>query len=131
MFLNLSNHPSANWSAEQTEVAKQLYGEIVDLPFPIVDPMGDEAYIAALADEYCGKVLEYAKGQPITVHLMGEMTLTFAILQRLKAQGIICVASTTQRETVEKDGVKTSIFKFVKFRKYKFVMNEQNEIYKK
>ena len=26
MFLNLSNHPSANWSAEQTEAAMRLYG---------------------------------------------------------------------------------------------------------
>ena len=118
MFLNLSNHPSAKWSAEQTEAAKQLYGEIVDLPFPVVDSAGDEAYIAALADEYCSKVIEYAKVQPVTVHLMGEMTFTFALLQRLQAQEITCVASTTERETMEENGVKTSIFKFVKFRKY-------------
>ena len=118
MFLNLSNHPSANWSAEQTDAATRLYGEIIDLPFPVVDPAGDEKYIADLADEYCQKVLALAEGKNITVHLMGEMTLTFAILQRLHAHGVPCVASTTRRETVEKDGVKTSIFKFVKFRHY-------------
>ena len=118
MFLNLSNHPSANWSQEQTEAAMRLYGEIVDLPFPAVAPDGDEDYIAALADEYCSKVLEYAKTQTVTVHLMGEMTLTFALLQQLQIQGVPCVASTTQRETVEEDGVKKSIFRFVKFRKY-------------
>ena len=96
----------------------RLYGEIVDLPFPAVAPDGDEDYIAALADKYCSKVLEYAKTQTVTVHLMGEMTLTFALLQRLQIQGVPCVASTTQRETVEEDGVKKSIFRFVKFRKY-------------
>lgn len=118
MFLNLSNHPSANWSAEQTEAATLLYGEIVDLPFPVVAPDGDEDYIETLADEYCSKVLEYAKTQTVTVHLMGEMTLTFALLKRLQAHGILCVASTTQRKTVEENGVKTSIFQFVKFREY-------------
>lgn len=118
MFLNLSNHPSANWSAEQTEAAKRLYGEIVDLPFPDVAPDGDEEYITALADEYCSKVLEYARTQTVTVHLMGEMTLTFALLQRLHAHGISCVASTTRRETVEKNGMKISNFKFVRFREY-------------
>lgn len=118
MFLNLSNHPSANWSAEQTEAATHLYGEIIDLPFPVVDPAGDEKYIADLADEYCQKVLALAEGKNITVHLMGEMTLTFALLKRLQAHGILCVASTTQRKTVEENGVKTSIFQFVKFREY-------------
>ncbi len=118
MFLNLSNHPSALWSAEQTEAAWRLGGEIIDLPFPQVDPDGDETHIAALADEYCQRVSALAEGKNITVHLMGEMTFTFALLLRLHAKGIPCVASTTKRVTVEKDGVKTSIFKFVKFRHY-------------
>ncbi|MBO4773879.1 MAG: CRISPR-associated protein [Bacteroidales bacterium] len=121
MFLNLSNHPSANWSAEQTEAATRLYGEVIDLPFPAVNPAGDEAYIADLADEYCQKVLALAEGKNITVHLMGEMTLTFAILKRLQAYGIPCVASTTRRETMEENGVKTSVFKFVKFRNYNVI----------
>lgn len=118
MFLNLSNHPSANWSAEQTETAMRQYGEIIDMPFPTVDPAGDEAYIAALADEYCQKALEMSERHAITVHLMGEMNLTFALVQRFMEKGITCVASTTRRETVEENGVKTSIFQFVKFREY-------------
>ena len=120
MFLNLSNHPSANWSAEQSEVAKRLYGEIVDLPFPVVDPTGDEEYIATLADKYCQMVLEMSEGLEITVHLMGEMTFTFALIQCLRIHNIPCVASTTQREIVEhSDGRKESLFKFVKFREYR------------
>ena len=119
MFINLSNHPSSNWSTEQKDAAARLGGEIVDLPFPVVEPSGDESYIAALADEYCGKVLEMAKVENTVVHLMGEMTLTFAIAQRLQAHNILCLASTTQRETIEySDGHKESFFKFVKFRKY-------------
>lgn len=119
MFINLSNHPAANWSAEQKSSAELLFGEIIDLPFPVVDPAGDEMYIAALADEYCMKVTAISKGQPTIVHLMGEMTLTFALLQRLQSQGICCVASTTERETVDyPDGRKESVFHFVRFRKY-------------
>ena len=119
MFLNLSNHPSANWSAEQKSAAETVGGAIVDLPFPIVDPAGDEDYISSLADEYLCRILEMSDGEDVTVHLMGEMSLTFALVQRLCAHGIPCVAATTQRETVEyPDGRKESVFKFVQFRKY-------------
>lgn len=119
MLINLSNHPSSNWSHEQAETAKRLYGDIVDLPFPNVDPAGNEEYIEALADEYCKKVKELAAGKEVTVHLMGEMALTLALVQRLQTQGIPCVAATTQRMTVEyPDGRKESFFKFIKFRKY-------------
>lgn len=46
MLLNLSNHPSSLWCDEQKKAAETLFGEIVDLPFPQVDPNGDEAYRA-------------------------------------------------------------------------------------
>lgn len=119
MFINLSNHPSVNWSVEQKDTAERLYGEIIDLPFPVVDPAGDEAYIATLADEYYRQIMDLSGGMSVTVHLMGEMTLTFALVQRLQAEGITCVASTTKRETVEfPDGRKESVFNFVQFRKY-------------
>ena len=118
MLINLSNHPSAKWSVEQTEAARQ-FGEVVDLPFPQVDPFGDEAYIAELADAYCGKVLALAEGNPVSVHLMGEMTLIHALAFRLKAVGVECLASTTERVVVEEaPDRKTALFRFVRFRKY-------------
>ena len=119
MFINLSNHPSANWSAEQRNTAELLYGEIFDLPFPVVDPAGDEEYIASLAEDYCRQVLEMSQDRDVTVHLMGEMTLTLALVQRLQTEDITCVASTTERVTNETpDGHKESFFKFIQFRKY-------------
>lgn len=119
MFINLSNHPSANWSAEQKNTAEKLYGEIIDLPFPVVDPAGDEEYIDSLAEDYCRQVLELSRDRNVTVHLMGEMTLSFALVQRLQTEGITCVASTTERVTNETpDGHKESFFKFIQFRKY-------------
>ena len=113
MFLNLSNHPSANWSEKQLAAAG---GNVVDMPFPQVDPDGDEAYIENLANEYLDKILKI--GNIEAVHVMGEMNLTFSLVTKLKAKGIKCVASTTKRETVEENGVKVSKFKFVKFRNY-------------
>ncbi|MBQ3657927.1 MAG: CRISPR-associated protein [Bacteroidales bacterium] len=113
MFLNLSNHPSISWSENQLAAAG---GKVIDLAFPQVAPDGDEKYIQNLATEYYNKILEM---QDITtVHLMGEMNFTFALVTKLKAAGIKCVASTTKRETVEENGVKISKFQFVRFREY-------------
>lgn len=118
MFINLSNHPSSKWSEAQTEAAKQ-YGDIIDLPFPEVDPNGDEAYIANLADEYCRKILDMRDGTPLTIHLMGEMTFAFALVARLKKKDVACLASTTERIVLEEaPGVKTNVFRFVRFRHY-------------
>lgn len=118
MLINLSNHPSSKWSKEQTAAAKRQFGKIVDLPFPAVSPEGDENYIADLADECCNKVMELAGGEPAIVHLMGEMTLSFAIISRLKQSGVPCVASTTERLVKEYDGHKDVVFQFVRFRNY-------------
>lgn len=119
MLINLSNHPSSKWNKEQTEAAKRQFGEIIDLPFPAVAPDGDENYIAALADEYCNKVIELAGDAPVTVHLMGEMTLTFALVNSLADKGVTCVASTTERIVKEiDDDHKDVVFQFVRFRNY-------------
>ena len=113
MLLNLSNHPSASWSPAQLADAG---GKVTDLSFPQIDPDGDEAYIEQLANEYYNKIK--AIQGVTTVHLMGEMNFTFALVTKLKAEGIKCVASTTKRETVEENGVKISKFNFVRFRSY-------------
>lgn len=119
MFVNLSNHPSTLWNEEQTFAAKAMGGTIVDLPFPTIDPSGDETSIANLVDEYVEKVLAMGEPARLTVHVMGEMTFTFAIITKLLAAGTTCVASTTERITRElPDGRKESIFRFVRFRQY-------------
>lgn len=37
MLINCSNHPSRLWGDPQKEAAK-VYGEIMDIPFPQVNP---------------------------------------------------------------------------------------------
>lgn len=118
MLINLSNHPSAKWSNEQLTVAER-YGRIVDLPFPEIKPNGDEKYIDELASEYYNKVRDLAKGDSVSVHVMGEMTFTFALVNLLKKGGINCIASTTERIVNEfENGQKQATFRFVRFRNY-------------
>lgn len=122
MLINLTNHPFEKWSIDQRRNAMELYQEIVDLPFPVVDPLGDENYIHELVEVYFRKVLDLQKNNTDTtfiVHIMGEMNFTVAIVKRLQLQGICCVASTTQR-IVEMlpNGEKNALFQFQKFRRY-------------
>lgn len=123
VFINFSNHRTENWGEEQLAAAKS-YGEIIDFPFPYVDPDGDENYILGLAEEYVEKLTSLMEAPCISVvHIMGELTLTHHVVGRLKWMGVKCVASTTERKVVEledEDGevVKIAIFKFRKFREY-------------
>lgn len=123
MFINFSNHRTENWGEEQLAAAKS-YGEIVDMPFPNVDPLGGENYIASLADEYVEKILSMIQN-PLqdVVHIMGELNLVFSVVSKLTAKGVTCVASTTERIVVEKvtetgELIKNATFKFCQFRVY-------------
>ena len=117
MFINLSNHPSDKWSKEQLEAAS-IYGDVVDIPFPQVEPEASEEEIMTLADEYADRINEIHTDQPF-VHVMGEMTFTYAMVRRLQSSNITCLASTTRREVKElEDGKRITTFRFVKFRRY-------------
>ena len=117
-LINLSNHPSQNWSQEQVRAAS-VYGEIMDMTFPKIDPDLSEADIRMISEEYVNRIMELEKRYHVTVHIMGEMTFTYMVVSELKSKGIECIASTTDRDTEElMDGRKYSNFQFVKFRKY-------------
>lgn len=118
MLINFSNHPLTTWSKEQVEAAKE-YGEIIDLPFPAVNPDASHEEIKDLADEFVEKILSISKERNVTVHIMGEMTFCFMVVSSLKEKGIECIASTSNRNTeVTSDNKKISDFQFVRFRKY-------------
>ena len=119
MLINLSNHPSVHWSEEQKKASK-IFGGLLDIPFPQVDAKADEIYISKLADEYFQKILVISKEEDIVVHLMGELTFTFALLKRLQKFGIRCIASTSKRLVQEESPGRKSevIFQFERFREY-------------
>lgn len=115
MLLNLSNHPSTNWSDAQLAEARARYGAVEDLAFPHIDPSWDEAAVRDLAAAYVDQVSAML---PAAVHLMGEMTFSFALVQQLQTIGIPCIASTTERKVRFVEGEKVVTFRFVRFRSY-------------
>lgn len=117
MFINLTNHPSERWSEEQLNAARH-YGEIVDLSFPIIEPNFTKDDVMFLVKECVETVLGLMEGGTV-VHVMGEMTFTHNLVNALKEKGIVCLASTTERNTImTPDGKRISEFKFVQFREY-------------
>ncbi len=124
MLINLSNHPSQNWDKKQIEAATKNYGEIVDIDFPQIDPEWDTSRIMKLAEEYLEIVQNKIHQNPdtqVAVHLMGEIIFCFCLAIMLENAKIQCVASTTRRNAIVKNGVKTSVFEFVKFRNYYYL----------
>ena len=129
MLVNLRNHPFTLWSAEQKEAAGVLFGTVVDLPFPQIEPGADIETVLMLAEAYmvkCMEILQQEKGtdQIRGVHIMGEMTFTYNLVNKLKEAGIMAVASTTNREVeTDKEGNRVSGFNFIRFREYYIVNN--------
>ncbi|WP_428078536.1 CRISPR-associated protein [Candidatus Avelusimicrobium faecicola] len=113
MLINFSNHSSKLWGEKQLRAATDKYGEIVDIPFPLVDPGGSTAYIRALAEKYLQEILRHPHIQ--AVHIMGEQNLCFLLIKMLQAKGICCLASTTRRNPPEN---KEEKFSFEQFREY-------------
>lgn len=119
MLINLSNHPSEKWDENQKNTAEQMFGNVVDMPFPTVDPQGDEAYVYNLADDFVQRILNLNIDDKVVVHIMGEMNFTYVVVSMLKQFDIECVASTTMRYVSEnKKGEKIVTFEFEQFRKY-------------
>lgn len=119
MLINISNHPSRFWKKKQLDAASE-YGKIVDVDFPPVSPEWDETQVKAVGDKYVNKCVELIgdeRGRN-AVHVMGELTLCFYMVNKLQSMGVTCVASTSQRQVNYTDHKKLSGFRFVKFRRY-------------
>lgn len=119
MLINLSNHPSDRWGDEQRQQAIEQYGGIEDVAFPQISPQATHKEVKRLAESYAVRI-QNRKNETtkIAVHLMGEMTFTYILVNQLLAAGIPCLASTTHRTVEEKDGKKIVQFQFVQFREY-------------
>ena len=133
MLINFTNHPSQNWGDAQKNAAVEMYGEILDLPFPDVDPCYGTPELLELGKEYENKMLRMireagqgqASGKKCAVLCQGEFTLSFVVIRLLQKEGIEVITATSQRQVVEtvEDGItkKTAIFSFVRFRSYPVV----------
>lgn len=118
-FINFSNHPSDKWGDKQYKAAGE-YGEVIDVPFPLLDADMREDEIQKIGDECIDKILAHS---PDVVMCQGEFTLTYYVVDRLRDKGITCVSACTKRiskEAVQPDGTvhRESIFEFARFRRY-------------
>lgn len=128
MLINLTNHQSGKWTEIQRKQAINMFVEVADLDFPDIDPNAEPSEVFELAEKYKAICIDLMNkrqnsedieaGESHAVHLMGEMTFTFALVNLLQNAGLRCVASTTRRRSIEKGGVTTSVFEFVQFRDY-------------
>ena len=121
MLINLSNHPSNQWSEKQFKSAIKKFKSVYDLPFPHISPNANSNQVKQKAGKYLQKILtiiKSSKDKLNAVHLMGELTFVFHLTYMLKQKNIIVVASTTDRIVQEKDGKKIVTFNFLRFRKY-------------
>jgi hypothetical protein len=98
------------------------YGSVQDIQFPNIPPAATSKEVQQMAKNYVQQIRELAKdeaNQPFAAHVMGEMTFMFRVVKLLRRSNIKCVASTTERDTIENaDGSKTFKFDFIQFREY-------------
>lgn len=124
MLINISNHPSNDWENSQAQSAIKIFGEVIELPFPNIDPMWSSVEVKGLAKKYFEKIMrifdQYNNQLNVNaVHIQGEFTFVYQLVSMLKSSNISCVASTSTRNVVEmENGEKVVKFSFVQFREY-------------
>ena len=121
MLLNCTNHPYEIWNKPQREAAA-AYGDVVDLPFPAVDPHASPEELRRLVREYGRRIMAL---HPDTVLAAGEFTFLFMLVDLLLRNRIpvICTCSGRMtRETKNPDGSnsKEVLFVFEGFREYRY-----------
>lgn len=119
MLINCTNHPYEIWNEPQRKAAA-AYGEVLDIPFPQIDPKWTPQDLRKLTEDYCKKIKSHA---PACVMVAGEFTFAFMLVDKLLSDGIKVVCSCSRRMTVEikkEDGTneKQSVFLFEGFREY-------------
>ncbi len=133
MFLNISNHPSDKWSDKQREAALAISHElnkrdedaeegeqigIEDIPFPNIPPNATTEEVEDMAHDFARKLHNEWVYQLTAVHIMGELTFSFALVNKIR-DSFACYAATSERNSVmNADGTKTVHFDFVQFRRY-------------
>ena len=114
-IVNLSNHPSADWSPRQREMALTWGQPIVDVPFPRVPSALRVEGLSGLVED---TLVGLPAGARVAV-VAGEHTLTVALVRALQASGVRCVAAASERLGESgPNGKKHVEFRFEQFREY-------------
>lgn len=102
--------------------AGELFGNVVDVDFPLIDPAWDGPKVKETAREYfhrCQSLLHKVnQTEENAIHLMGEMTFVYHFLCFAVEHGTRCVASTSRRIVRQNGQGKEVYFRFEQFRDY-------------
>ena len=101
MFINYTNHPSANWGEKQIRQASE-YGEIVDIHFPAISPEMSRDEIYELACRECERILcilEYEKDSAVLCQ--GEFSFTYLMVHFLQSKKIKVFTAVSERKVKE------------------------------
>lgn len=131
MFINYTNHPSENWSEKQKHQALQ-YGNIVDIPFPVISADMGKDDIYELAGRECENILCQLAGQSDSAVLcQGEFNFTFLMVRFLQKENITVLSAVSERKVREssQNGVtiKEAEFDFQGFREYDIRQNRPED----
>lgn len=121
MLINFTNHPYEIWTEPQRQAAK-VYGEVLDIPFPSIDPGFDNRKLRELVDENAHIIIEK---KPDAVIVAGEFNFVFMMVDKLLSEGVKVICTCSKRVTKEvrnPDGTneKVSVFAFECFREYAY-----------
>lgn len=120
VFINLSNHPSARWSAEQ--LAATAADNVIDVALPNIPPTASQAEVRRMAKAVAADAINFAGGETATAMVAGPFGFCRQAVAELETHGIPCVEACSERSTREEtlpDGTtrKVVTFQFVQFRK--------------
>lgn len=116
-FVNFSNLHTNRWSDTMLDAAMDLAddGEIVNVPFPQVDPGASSEQIEIMAKDCLLKIINK---NPAAVFCQGEFSLCFKVVCLLKENNIPAYTLCNERIISKEDGKSISGFRFVQFRKF-------------
>jgi len=105
--------------------------EFVDIQYPQISASASLADVERISHSTWWEIRNRVENKgydEVVAMVQGEMTSLVYLVPALQALNIKVVAATTERVVVaEKDGVKTSVFKFVRFREYpKVILREDH-----
>lgn len=116
ILINHTNYPSERWS----EAQRARFTEIIDLPFPNIDPCASQDEVRDIVKVSYKAIVEIAQNidyDEIGICLQGEFSYCYSLFLALYHNFNIAVyIPTTERKAIEKDGAKTSVFEFVRWR---------------
>ena len=101
MFINYTNHPSANWGEKQTRQASE-YGKIVDIHFPAISPEMSRDEIYELACRECERILcilEHERNSAVLCQ--GEFSFTYLMVNFLQSKKIKVFTAVSERKVKE------------------------------